>query len=1270
MPIKLVLFGVFILSISCNSEGADDIDTESVNWLLSQISIGEAQQNKQLVDDSLAKLLAIAPNRIETKCALGRHYFMNNDSDKALQLLGKINSAESHSCIEQLKAFAKVVGVERAQIRQARLLAKAGQYKKASTLYDKLFPRAYPALSYELEHLNWLAQQQTNWQQVNRAYLRLINSYPNIGRVEVAFARHLLRQSPTNKQALTLLKKYGTYSRFSNEVEQIWLSALNNMPINKQADKQFQAYFGVYPFSSRGKTQYQDFKKALQTRENLLADPAYQLALKGNKLLEKEQPNAAITVLLKALKGRPKDSAILRSLGLGYLQTGQNKLAYNYFFRAQQHAIDFSERETLKGLATTAKFWLYISEVKQAISQAEFKTALLKLNLADALNEDPVTILFHKGNLLFAQGQFAQAQRVYNQVLTQQPLNSGALNGLLEITELDKNDKSLSAFYNRLSNSQKQLIQASYSRRLSNNLRDKATHAVEQGQIDEAEAILKNAIELTPQQAWLYYDLALIYQQKDELKKAHSLYNKVLWQYPLNPQLRYSHALFLRAVDDYQAAINTLSYIPIKERDADIAALEQQLRMNQSLLQSERYLNAENKVTSIYHLSSIEAQPLTPILQAKLASNWYAIDEQRRALSLLNRALIADPSLAPYWHILYGEWLLGQNNRSAITQWFNDYTLPTSASEQQINQYTQLKLSYLSKYYNDAELIAKLNQLDQSTKNNPSVTTALIAANVALGQNQAAAVLYQQKVKKQQTIEPQGLIAMAQAYRQLGDDFQAKQVTLKAIEQTPSEQTYLQRQIMSSLNDFNYAGDALFLAKTLISKSPNDKELRYLGAEVAEQFNQGEQATTWYKQTLFTNQDISDEYLYKSLADINSEDPWYINNAKRALISRKGQNQGYIAIGVNFSGQTSTQNDSTLAAGTVPIEAYFPLWQGQGFVKIDPTSISAQTTRFDEQFAGSRYGQGALCIFSCPENQVSPKQRGIDVGIGWQNENWRFDIGTTPLGFLIKDMVWGVNYKNSLGDIGYSLELEKRPVTSSVLSYAGLKDIKTGEIWGGVRSTGLTFNTSYDLGGDWGLWSSADYQLYKGQNVKDNSRYRVMGGAYYRVISNLDREFSVGTSLLHWSYESNLSEQTWGHGGYYSPQNYVGLSVPLTYDARWGNDFVYRVKTGVSFSQTVTQSIDFFPNDENLQLAAYNREPITGVDPVYQGDTSSGISYNLEGSFEYRVTPHWFFGGYLAIDRADFYEPNFGQLYIRYYFNPVYGILEFPGTPIIPYADF
>ena len=960
----------------------------------------------------------------------------------------------------------------------------------------------------------------------------------------------------------------------------------------------------------------------------------------------------------------------MRSLGTLYLRLGENQKSYQYFTRAQKFTAEFAERETLQELAKTAKLWLYIREAKNAINNKEFKTAKLKLDLAATLGQETNTVIYNKGLLQFAQGQYSQAALTYQIVLKSDPLNRSALIGLLEIAELEQNEQALTSFYNSLSFNQKKLVKDSYSVSLSSQYRAKADALTQSGDLELAEKVLKDAIEIAPEQPWLYYDLAFIYQQKGLTEEARTLFNNVLWQFPLNPQIRYSHALFLRSLDDYQGAIKTLQYIPFKSRDKDIIALEQQLQLNESLTQSERHLDAKDKATAIYHLSNLEAQSLTPAMQAELSRSWYRIDEKKHAIRLINKALKAEPSLSPYWHTLYGEWLLDQGDENKTKQWFENYTLPESATENEKTQYVQLQNSYITEYYNGSDLIAKLNQLDQKYKNTPATTTALINANLALEQREAAVILYQQKVQNKQTIEPQALLAIANAYIELGDDFQAKEVTQKAITQTTPQDGYLQRQIMSSLNEFNYSGDALYLAKQLIEKSPNDQELRYLGAQVASKFNETEQAQFWYAQTLSPNRTLNEKELYGALLKINESDEWYVNGAKRELINEQNKNQAYIAIGVNFSGQTSTESEATLGAGLVPIEAYFPLWQGQGFIKVDPTTISAQTTRFDEQFAGSRYGQGALCIFTCSVDEVTPEENGVDIGIGWQNENWRVDVGTTPLGFLIEDFVWGVNYADSFGDFGYSLELEKRPVTSSVLSYAGLKDVNTGEVWGGVRSTGLTANVSHDLGGKWGFWSSADFTLYKGQNVKDNQRYRMMGGTYYRVISNQEREFTVGASLLHWAYKYNLSEETWGHGGYYSPQNYVGLSVPLTYDARWGDDFVYRLKTGISYSQTKTQSIDFFPNDSDLQIAAYDRESITGVDPVFEGETSSGVSYNLEGSFEYRITPNWFFGGYLAIDRSDFYEPNFGQLYIRYYFNPVYGTLEFPGTPIVPYAEF
>ncbi|WP_350608747.1 hypothetical protein, partial [Pseudoalteromonas sp. MER144-MNA-CIBAN-0113] len=82
-------------------------------------------------------------------------------------------------------------------------------------------------------------------------------------------------------------------------------------------------------------------------------------------------------------------------------------------------------------------------------------------------------------------------------------------------------------------------------------------------------------------------------------------------------------------------------------------------------------------------------------------------------------------------------------------------------------QYVQLQNNYLNQFYTGSDLIAKLNQLDQKYKDIPATTTALINANLALEQYEAAVILYQRKAQSSQTIEPQALLAIANAYIEL-----------------------------------------------------------------------------------------------------------------------------------------------------------------------------------------------------------------------------------------------------------------------------------------------------------------------------------------------------------------------------------------------------------------------------------------------------------------------------------------------------------------------
>ena len=1270
MPIKWLL-AVLLFSPFLSVSKQQDLDTESVDWLISQVQLGEIEQDLQLMTDSLDKLLSVAPKNIEVQCAQAQVYFALAQNSKATNLLSKIKDA-NHPCIEKISLLARVNDQDRASVQEAKLLARAGQYSAAMAIYDNLFKSTYPSIEYEFEYINWLAQSDNNWQQALRGYRSLTKRYPESSRIELTYAKHLLKQNPQDKDALRILNHYAHSKFLAVEAESAWLSALEEMPINKKTQNAYQDYFLAYPKSSKGKLQYNDFETQLEKELIKQADPAYQAWQKGVVALDNGKYSKANQHFKIALAGRPKDPEVLSSLGLLNLRQGDNAVAYRYFKKAEQLSEDVNRISVLKGLANTAKFWQYINLAEFAIAANNLSRAKLQLDLAQTLDEDPQTVLFYRAQLAEKAGQAQQAMVYYQQILTQDPLQARTLEAMLTLTTSDNNFSRSHQFYSQLTAKQQALITEQYTRIKSRQLRARADELTAEGKLDQAVNLLLLAIKQTPRESWLYYDLANLYQQQGLLNHAKALYNKTLWQFPLDAELRYSHALFLRSLNDYQGALDTLSYVPNNARTEEVAQLAQQLSINAKMTKLADNTK-DNRSTIIFNLTELEAQPLTPLMQAELASQWQQINEYNYALRQLRTALERDSSLSPYWHMTYGQWLLGSDNEQQTKQWFASYQLPQLATKEQHTRWVLLQADFINKFNQGEQRLAQLNQLAQNSPDTPAVYNTLIATNIELKHPKVAIELYQQQLQQGQKLAPETELAVARVSRELGQHALSDRIIATLINDVNKDQTYQQQLLMTALVDFEDDNNVIRLTNDLLVKSNYSQEMYYQAAQVAENHGQNNYAEKWYKEAIEPHSSIkvkNDPSLNFQLYALDDKAPWYVNNAKRELARMQQHDQAYITAGVNFSSQTSTQNNATLGAGSIPIEAGFSLWDGMAIIKLDPMTISSQETRFDETFSGSRYGQGALCILDCPLSSIEPKQEGLDIGLAWKNDTWRFDIGTTPLGFLVEDIVWGVDYNDSFGDFGYSVTLNKRPITSSVLSYAGLEDVFTNQVWGGVRATSLRFNLSHDLGLDWGFWGSTDFQLLQGKNVKDNQRYSLMGGAYNRYIREKNTELTIGVNLLHWSYQYNLSEETFGHGGYYSPQSYVGVSLPITFDHRANKDFIYRLRAGISWSTTTNDGSEFFPNDPLLQAQAIERESLTGVTPYFDGNTSSGISYNLGGSFEYRYTPHWFFGGFFNLDRADFYEPNYAQLYFRYYFKPVYTEMTFPGTPVVPYADY
>lgn len=338
------------------------------------------------------------------------------------------------------------------------------------------------------------------------------------------------------------------------------------------------------------------------------------------------------------------------------------------------------------------------------------------------------------------------------------------------------------------------------------------------------------------------------------------------------------------------------------------------------------------------------------------------------------------------------------------------------------------------------------------------------------------------------------------------------------------------------------------------------------------------------------------------------------------------------------------------------------------FCRLHPASC-AQTVQQAQQGVSSMSQQTA---------------QGMSFTAGYQRDDLSADIGFTPLDFPVTNVVGGIRQKGDLGQYGYSIEVSRRPITSSLLSYAGTKDPVTGEVWGGVVATGGRFGLSLDKGETFGFWSSLGLHSLTGRNVLSNSRLQLMAGGQWRIVNEENRLFSLGLTGMYWHHTQNAGEYTFGHGGYYSPLNYRSLSLPITYAER-SPRFSYMLRAAISASQSQMRDAPYFPTDSTMQgLAKYLSFIKTAYpalypalastyfpNPTYSGGSSHGTGQSLKAAWEYQVEPKLFVGGLLSLDRSESYAPNRLLFYMRYSLDhPAAQPVFMPPEPIEPSSQF
>lgn len=1184
----------------------------SIEWLVNQLKLADAIGRDDIVASTLQRLFAINPNNPSGLYYQAKMLLKQHQPQAAEKVLAQLQKVDPHASVTQsLSAIMAIRGRDRAAYQQAQLLSKSGRYQEAINAYNKVFPNGMPTPQLQLEYLLLEGKLSQNYTIVKRGLEKLNIAYPGVPNFQLALANHIAEDKPGDAWVQNTYRQLALVPGVGQVAAQAWLKALNDLPISEPVTQQYAILASDFPANQEYQKAYQDALGRWSTEQELLKDPAYRAKLKGLQLLDAGRTRQALSQLRYALSHYPNDPEILGGLGKVYLRLGQQRTALAYFEKTQKLDKNPSDAAKWQSLIQTSKYWAYLDEGDTLLDKGQITQAIARYRQAIAVDNTDAYGYDSLANAYLKNKQYTKADNAYQEALRRDRNNRSALLGRLDVRLAQNDYAGALALAKRYSAQQRRVV--------ADPLKSiKAQYVLEQlhqAQAHHDKAAIKQFIDqliaINPASPWTRYDIANVLVSMGDQARADQLMAQ--WSRDTHdPQMRFAYGLYLSKSGQLDRAISELKAIPDAQLTPSMKRNLVRLELNKALLNIQtRYAKDPKRISTLLHgLESQYADDLEPL--ARIASTWVDVGQPKEALRLYQHLTVRSDADSDTL-LAYGNLMLKLGLFSQFDSWFKTV------------------LDTIQSHPENATVALEFDEL--------RARRILAEAKVRFDHQQwsQAKSLYQQATTEQEPYRLEGQIGLLQTVAYLKEKQEYPPLVAQLEKQTAVMNA---DQLMTTAMVFNQLGyhkqanalNALLETKTAISAQDYRD-----GMSIAMDNRQFSLAKKRAYQALNTARieksadPIAAKKQSPTLRELydHSDDYWLTRNVKSDIDKLHERNDGHVLFGLDRS--TGSHGSSSL---TAPIEVRIPVSSLDGHLLLRADTVSLNSGEMDYYDKTSASGITSF----------HGKTTGTALGIGWQAQDWQADIGTTPLGFDHSTWVGGFDLNGDLGEWGWSATFSRRPETNNMLSYAamavpaGTPDPQ-GTKWGGVVRTGVKLNTSWDIGGPYGFWSSVQYHQLTGLNVANNTRLGLLGGAYYKLIADENHRLSIGTNLMYLSYGKNLSEYTLGSGGYFSPQRYFSVSLPINYYGRYGNTWSYLLSGSVSHSWS------------------YEDAPY-----LSQGSSSTGggLGYSLQAAVEKRIAKHWYVGLLADIQRSEFYTPDHFMFYFKYTFDDRWQSIGFP----------
>ncbi|MHC0613713.1 cellulose biosynthesis protein BcsC [Komagataeibacter oboediens] len=1164
------------------------------------------QHNLGKAHETIQRALSIEPDNNEALFLQGRLQMAEGGTTQATRTLERLERQGAPAgLVAQLKAQIQAGPVDPRALAEARALAASGRMMPAMFKYKALFKNGDPPPDLALEYYRVLGATILGYQEARTKLAAWVARNPRDIDARLCLDRILTYRVTSRAEGLDGLRalaRSNVSSQIRSDAVAAWRDALLWEPITGQSIPLYDEWLAQHPDDTEFTIR---LKKAQETQAGVDAANDRQ---QGYALLSRHMLDAAAREFHRAVEIDPHDPDALGGLGLVAQARQQPALARQYFLQAMQAGPDAAGhwRAALKALETGGGgVDPLVARIVQAINAGRYDAARADLATLGRRPGYGLTVLSLQAALARRQGDTADAVRLYREVVRRAPRDAGALFslGALDVQVGDATEAA--DILTRL-----QRLAPAMARRLEAMML--SAQADRAGDDDGRIALLRRAQALDPDDPWVRLKLAHALDDAGDHAAAQAMMDALTAPRNASAQALQAGIIYAMGRHDTATAGALLERMPRTGRTPDMDRLASLVVLDQRIAALNHAPVAGNAaVLALADQPDPTGERGMRIAAALLAR--HAPQDARQALAR-GESLTQPPT--PAQMLAYAGTYLRLRSAFDTTRCLDAFDAmakarPADVTADQARAREQVAIGLAIMTADGFDRYGRTAQAAQVLAPVLRAHPDSVEAHLAMGRVYQTRNMATRALEEDETalrLKPADIYALAAAARDAGGAHhltQAKGYATRLAHEDPDGP--MSWEVRSDIEriEGNSRGQLADVEHARHAQCTLDGEGECGGHE---------SFVSDYRWPLIDSEymDLHGATLPASYHYIPEDDG--AQAMDRQIVYLRDSVSPQFDANTFVRSRTGVAGLGQLTEFAVPITATLPFesWDHRLSFSVTPTLLFTGDPLTN---AVSAHQFGTVAVNGArPWGYHHYYTQGVGLSLNYVNRWFAADVGSSPLGFPITNVVGGLEFAPRLTrNLGLRISGGRRMVTDSELSYAGERDPGTGKLWGGVTRLFGHGALEWSARG-WNAYAGGGFAYLGGTNVIGNTETEAGAGGSATVWQDHDRQWlRVGLDLMYFGYKRNAYFFTWGQGGYFSPRQYFGAMVPVEWSGhnrRW--TWFLRGEAGYQYYHS--NAAPYFPTSAQLQGQA------DGSPPSYYGDSgASGLAGNMRGRLVYQL---------------------------------------------------